>query len=160
MNLYFLRHGKAEEHSAAKADSERHLVAQGLADAGFVASLLKRLALPLDAIYTSPYPRASETAQVVASFLEASAVLSERLELEAGRFGMGSLQKLTRAHRANAHLLLVGHEPDLSETIRLLCGAECEMKTAGIAFISADRVEPGQGVLHWLLTPKLLSTQR
>ena len=159
MHLYFLRHGKAEEHTTGKADSSRHLIERGFADAGLVASLLKSAAIAFDAIYSSPYPRASETALVVAQRLQAEGVYSERMELEAGRFGIGSLQMLTRNHKANAHLLFVGHEPDISQTIQLLCGAECEMKTAGLAYISLDRVEPQRGILHWLLTPKLLQQE-
>lgn len=159
MHLYFLRHGKAEEHTTAKADSSRHLIERGLTDAGLMAGLLKRATIAFDAIYTSPYPRASETARVVAHSLEAEGIYSERMELEAGRFGIDSLQTLTRKHKANAHLLFVGHEPDLSQTIQLLCGAECEMKTAGLAYISLDRVEPQRGILHWLLTPRLIQQE-
>jgi len=159
MNLYFLRHGKAEEHSNAKADRSRHLIERGFADARLIAGFLKNSEITFDAIYTSPYPRASETARVVAQALEAESVFFERPELEAGSFEIDGLQTLTCKHKTNAHLLFVGHEPDLSEVIQLLCGAECDMKTAGLAYISLDRVEPSRGVLHWLLSPKLIQME-
>ena len=156
MQLYFLRHGKAEEHTSEKADRGRHLVTRGADDAERIAGLLKSQAVSFDHIFTSPYPRAHETARIVAETLAVPHLLMERTEMEAGRFGMGSLQKLTTGQKADASLLFVGHEPDLSETIAMLCGAACEMKTASLARISAARVEPHGGVLHWLITPKLL----
>jgi phosphohistidine phosphatase len=156
MQLYFLRHGKAEEHMSGTPDRERHLVVRGADDAECIAGLLRSLAVPFDHIFTSPYPRAQETARIVAETLAVPHLLVERMEMESGRFGMGSLQKLTTGQKANASLLFVGHEPDLSQTIEMLCGAACEMKTASLAHLSADRVEPGGGILHWLVTPKLL----
>ncbi len=156
MHLYFLRHGKAEEHAADRPDHDRHLVERGVADAKIIADLLKMIAVVPDAVYTSPYPRAQETARIVAETLNVPRALSERAELEAGRFNMGGLQKLVSTHKKDAVLLFTGHEPDLSEIIHLLCGAQCEMKTASLACIGADRAEPGHGVLHWLLAPKLL----
>ena len=156
MHLYFLRHGKAEEHAPDLPDRDRHLIARGATDARRVAELLQALGVVPEAVYTSPYPRALETARIVAETLNVSRALTERTELEAGRFNMGGLQKLVSAHKTGAILLFVGHEPDLSQIVGLLCGARCELKTAGLAHIVADRAEPGHGELHWLLTPKLL----
>ena len=157
MHLYFLRHGKAEEYSTSKSDRERHLIQRGRDDAALLADRLKILRVSFTAIFTSPYPRAAETAVIVAEALHLSSRLIESEELASGRFGMGSLQALTSKHGANASLLFVGHEPDLSEAIERLTGGVCEMKTACLAYVEADRAEPGRGVLQWLLPPKLLA---
>ena len=156
MHFYFLRHGKAEEHTTDKPDRERHLVERGASDAEAVARLLKTLGVQPTAIYTSPYPRAAETARIVAETLGCPQLLIQRTELEAGHLSMGSLQKLASGQPSTAVLMIVGHEPDLSDLIQALCGAACEMKTAATAHVTADRVEPKHGVLHWLLPPKLL----
>jgi len=156
MDLYFLRHGKAEEPAADRADHERRLVGRGVADATLLAELLVTAGITFDAVYTSPYPRAAETARIVATSLALTDKLFERPELASGRFGMGGLQTLVSAHRSNSSLLFVGHEPDLSYTIEQLCGAVCEMKTASLACVTTARPEPNQGVLRWLLPPKIL----
>ncbi len=156
MRLYFLRHGKAEEYTGSKPDRERKLVQRGIADASALAARLKSLETRFDAIYASPYPRAFETAEIIAKGLDLSSCLKEAPELASAKFGMGDLQTLCAAHHANAALLFVGHEPDLSEIIERLTGGVCEMKTACLAYVEADRVEPNRGVLQWLLPPKLL----
>ncbi len=157
MHLYFLRHGKAEEYTVSKSDRERRLTQRGVEDAAALAAKLQALNVSFTAIYTSPYPRAAETAAIVAEGLGLSARLKATEELASGHFGMGDLQTLTAGHGANASLLFVGHEPDLSEVVERLTGGVCEMKTACLAYVEADRAEPGRGVLQWLLPPKLLA---
>lgn len=158
MDLYFLRHGKAEERAYGKEDFERRLVERGVADVTLVAQRLKSAAISFDAVYTSPYPRAHETAKIVATTLNLTSHLTVRTEIRSGWFRIGELQALTSAHSSRESILFVGHEPDLSTIIEQLCGARCDMKTSSLACISVARPEPGYGVLQWLLSPRILST--
>lgn len=156
MDLYFLRHGKAEEHRAERADPDRQLVERGSADVKKVAELLRTMGVAFDAIYSSPYLRTTQTAHIIADQLIPSQTVQESPEIQSGHFGMGSLQKLASHHDPDACLLFVGHEPDLSLLIERLCGAVCDMKPGSLACITATRPEPHQGVLRWLLSPKIL----
>ena len=81
--------------------------------------------------------------------------------------------QLLREHLSDAHYMvelpdgarrpmLVGHEPELVEVIRLLCGADVQLPTAALALIELEAPWPlqpsGRGVLRLLVTPKLLAT--
>jgi len=59
-------------------------------------------------------------------------------------------------------LLLVGHEPYLSQLIAVLIGGEkmrMDFKKGGLCCISAESLTFGRcATLEWLLTPKMLRT--
>jgi phosphohistidine phosphatase len=114
-----------------------------------------------DLIYTSPYPRALETAVIVA---EAVGLPSDQFhsvpEMASGHFRMGVLQTLTRKLSPNARVLCVGHEPDLSSVAgQLVGGAQIDLKKGGLIYIETVRLQPGDGVLRWLLSPRHLTKQ-
>ena len=117
MELYFLRHGIAAPRADWQGDdSQRPLTVQGREEVVRMAGFLARLAPALDAIVTSPYLRATETAEIVAQHLnlQDKVVADERLEpgFDAGRLG-----KLLKKFPEAKALLLVGHEPDFTTTI-------------------------------------------
>jgi phosphohistidine phosphatase len=65
MKLCFLRHGEADWPNWDKPDNERPLTERGRRETKRVAKFLERLKLSVDAILTSPLPRASQTAEIV-----------------------------------------------------------------------------------------------
>ena len=67
----------------------------------------------------------------------------------------GDVQALA-AERDLARLMFVGHEPDLSTIVHQLTGGRVKMRTSCCARVAADRVEPGLGILVWLLSPDAL----
>ena len=68
MKLYFFRHGQADWPNWNKPDDERPLTKEGAKEVRKVAKLLLQLKIsPL--ILTSPLPRASQTAEIVADVL-------------------------------------------------------------------------------------------
>src|SRR5438067_11506670 len=69
MNLCFLRHGEADWQNWNKPDDERPLTERGRKEMKRVAKFLQRLKFSADAILTSPLPRASQTAEIVAERL-------------------------------------------------------------------------------------------
>jgi len=73
-------------------------------------------------------------------------------ELSAG-FDRDDAIELLAAHDGDAHVLVVGHEPDFSQTVHDLTGARIDLKKGGIA---AVRVERAQGLLLKLLAPREL----
>jgi phosphohistidine phosphatase len=156
MRLYLLRHGNAEEQQAGHADRDRRLTPEGIAEVEAEAAALRRLRLGLDLILSSPYPRALQTAEIVARALDLTAQLRSDTRLASGcRFG--TFQEIVAEHPEVRRLMLVGHNPDLSLTAtRLLGGTGIELKKGGLIRIDLDRFEPGQGTLRWLVTPALL----
>ena len=156
MDLYFLRHGDAEPASAATPDQARRLTDRGRRETEAVARALHRAGLRPDAIPTSPLSRARETGEILQRVFGISARAEERLT---SGCGLGAIQALM-SERSEQRLLFVGHEPDLSMIVgRLIGSARLHMKKSGFAHVQTERVEPGQGILVWLLTPQLFPAE-
>src|SRR5262249_52836822 len=67
VTLFLLRHAIAEDERPGGTDRDRRLPPRGRTRMRRAAPGLRRLTGELDAIYTSPYPRAAETAAIVAA---------------------------------------------------------------------------------------------
>jgi phosphohistidine phosphatase SixA len=117
-----------------------------------VAAFLARTAPAFDAIVTSPYLRASETADIVARHLDLQDKVVTDARLAPG-FDAGRLAKLAKQFpQANA-LLLVGHEPDFTSTIGELTGGRVLLKKGAMAFVETAERSLKKGVLVWLVQP-------
>jgi phosphohistidine phosphatase len=114
MRLTLLRHGLAEP-SSAEGDYSRQLLPRGREQACQAGLALKDLALPPDQVLSSPAARALQTARCV---MDQLALTPERLQLESRLYLATSdtlLELLDQYGAAKAHLLIVGHNPGLSE---------------------------------------------
>jgi phosphohistidine phosphatase len=122
--LTLMRHGQAEWRSGEAGDFSRALNRRGLAEA---ADVLKRYAdLPLqpDLIITSPAQRALQTAELAARALGLSAhqlLRDEKLYLAEPE---DILQVVRATGPRIAHLMLVGHNPGITEFARQLAPAD------------------------------------
>jgi phosphohistidine phosphatase len=163
VNLYFLRHGIAIAHDDARvqSDSERFLTAKGVKRLRKAAKGLRTLTIPFDAILTSPATRARQTADIVATRLAMESQVEEVSELAPESTVDQAIFSLTRFQGVE-HVLLVGHEPLLTQTIAFLLtagngGLNITLKKAGFCHVEIDRVPPSApGALHFCLTPKQL----
>ncbi|MCJ7751231.1 MAG: phosphohistidine phosphatase SixA [Armatimonadetes bacterium] len=149
MELYFFRHGEAEPASAGGTDDARELTARGRQESRSMAEALLRAGLRPEAIYTSPLVRARQTGQILGEVFGLSPQADERLRCGAT---FGDVQALAAA-RGLARIMFVGHEPDLSTIGHQLTGGRVKMRTSCCARVEADRMEPGLGILVWLLAP-------
>jgi phosphohistidine phosphatase len=153
VELYFFRHGDAEA-AAATGDADRRLTERGRRETLAVALALHRAGLRPEAIISSPLLRARQTAEILQEVFALPAQADRRLSPGCS---LGAIQELA-SHHPLGHSLLVGHEPDLGRIVgQLLGGAHVSMAKSGVARVDADRVEPGTGVLVWLLSPELLA---
>jgi phosphohistidine phosphatase len=161
MNLYLMRHAIAVDAGENGDDQQRVLTERGRKKLERIARNFEKLDLEFDLILTSPYLRARQTAEVVADALEirAKAVLeTENLT------PLGFADKLVdeiNARGALENLLIVGHEPYLSQLIGMLVAGDAslsiEMKKAGLCKLSIERLSYGRCArLEWLLTPAQL----
>ena len=165
MNLYLMRHGIAlpADDPSTGADGERPLSPKGIKRTRKIAKGMRRLGLAFDALLTSPLARARQTADLVAAALSAEALVEEISGLSPESTVEHLLFGLTR-YQDRGDLLLVGHEPLLSNTASHLLGGksarhmlDLEFKKGGLCRIEIDGLpQPGPGKLHWLLTPKQL----
>jgi phosphohistidine phosphatase len=160
--LYLLRHGTAVPHGTPDIpDDERPLTREGEKVVRRVARGLRRLDLDLDRIVTSPLPRALRTAEIVADVLEMADLLEIADPLRAGNHATTIRDWVTA--RTESRLLLVGHNPSLTDLIGLLITGEpgpplCELRTGGVAALSTDG--DGGMRLDWLARPRLFRRLR
>jgi phosphohistidine phosphatase len=150
MDLYFLRHGEADWPNWKDSDDKRPLTDRGKEEMKKVATFLARLKVSLDQIITSPLPRAEQTAAIVAKRLELK--LREDKLLEPG-FGSSELKQLLKKYPGES-VMIVGHEPDFTETISALTGASLKLSKAGLALVNTDAAAM-RGRLLWLFPPKI-----
>ena len=157
MKLYFLRHGIADwpEWDVAR-DHERPLTKDGLKKMKAEAKAIAALYVRPDAVLSSPYTRAYQTADIVAKELG----LEVRVEpLLAPGFDLDRLVEVMRANARAQALLLTGHEPSFSTVItQLIGGGRVLLKKGALARVDilGEVDETLQGELIWLLQPKIL----
>ena len=149
MKLCFLRHGEADWPNWDKPDNERPLTERGRKEMKRVAKFLERLKLSADAILTSPLPRASQTAEIVAKCLGIELKTDPAL---AHGFNVERLRRLLAKDDADC-VMVVGHEPAFSEVIKDLTGGEVKLSKAGVALLEVNR-GCTSGKMLWLFPPK------
>ena len=157
LKLYFLRHGQAENRQDwHRDDSERPLTTEGKKRMKREAAAIWKLGLSLDAIISSPLVRAFQTAEIVAQAVDSSPPLIKDDRLVPG-FGPKELTAILAEYDGAGALMLVGHEPDFSETIsQVTGGGRITVKKGALACIDMEDPSSLQGTLVWLIPPKAL----
>ena len=159
MKVYFLRHGKADRSQWDGDDDARPLTAEGEEAMRREAEALRALGLAPDLIVTSPLARARKTAELAAEGLGLAGrvVVDDRL---APGFDVRRLEQVLAERGPAGEIMVVGHEPDFSETIaELIGGGDVVMKKGGLARVDVAAPVAGGGQLVWLLTPPLLGSR-
>lgn len=157
MTLYVLRHAIAENPRPGQPDSARQLTSRGRAKARRVLSHARKVGVQPEAILTSPYARAAQTAEIAHEELEALSrpICTHGLSPYVSVF---DLWDELRAHVATGDAMVVGHNPQLSSLVTLLIGARDDalwLKKSGLVALDlgAAGTHP-RAELRWLLTPK------
>jgi phosphohistidine phosphatase len=162
MDLYLVRHAVAFDYDPAQwpDDSQRPLTPEGQKRFKRSARGLKALVPDIDLVLSSPWVRAWQTAEILAS--EADWPRPVAVEaLGSGRAPAEVLLALQAYTSYNA-IALVGHEPSLHEFASYLLTADMthaqiEMKKGAVARLEVgEGLRPGAGRLQWLLPPRVL----
>lgn len=157
MKLYFLRHGLAADRETwAGDDFDRPLTDEGKERMAREAATLAKLNLNPDLILTSPLVRAYQTAEIAAQHLNLTDKLATDERLSPG-FGTNELAKILTAYPEAKALMLVGHEPDLSQVIGdLIGGGRVICKKGSLACVELSN-KSLRGELAWLIPPSVLA---
>lgn len=126
--IYLLRHGDAEEGDGD--DDARRLTDKGERQARAAGRALAALGADLDACLTSPKLRAAETARLACEPLGLEPEVAE--ELRGGGFDSLALAA------GRGDVLLVGHEPSLSDEVARLTGGRVKLRKGGIAIVDGS----------------------
>jgi phosphohistidine phosphatase len=162
MNLYIVRHATAVQRGTPgyEDDSQRPLTDAGRKRMKRIVNGLSEFGIELDAIVSSPYVRARDTAMILAKEFD----MKDKVSLSDSLIPPGNFETLISEIREKydvENLALVGHEPMLSSLISWLTTGNTAMKVVlrkgGVAFLSTENLYvDGRAALQWLLTPSLM----
>ncbi len=161
--LYLMRHGLAVEPGTPgfKTDADRALTHKGRRQLRKIAKAMDELDLDLDLILSSPFVRARQTAEIVAGTLKMKKHLTFANALAVGGDPALLLRQLSRMKPLPENLLLVGHEPGLSQLMSILLTGNASMKIdfkkSGLCKLEISKLRLGAcATLVWMLTPSQL----
>ena len=157
MDLLLIRHAKAEARGHGTRDADRALVAEGHEQARRVGAFLLDHHLRPGVVLTSPLRRALETAE---DLCEAAGLGPPELRdwLGGGMNPREALRQLASYEEVTTRVALVGHEPDFSELVEFILGAEggtVRVKKASVILLTVHPPRPG-GILRFNLWPRFL----
>jgi phosphohistidine phosphatase len=163
LNLYLFRHGIAVDRGLPgyEDDSQRPLTPKGAARIHRVAQTIQRLGVKFDLILSSPYARARETAQIVASLYDIKEMLHFSENLAPMSPPEALIGEIHEIYGRTLSILIVGHEPYLSAMAGMLLAgderAAITFRKGGLCKFSIDELRYGRcATLEWLVTPKQL----
>ncbi len=156
MIVYFLRHASAGQSKGDPAkDEKRALDGDGIEQCRYIGHTLAALDTAIDVLISSPLKRATQTASLVGNELgyEGKLVIDTALRPEAK---VEDFRKLLQRNAKHDAIMIVGHNPNLSEFLSLLISgsksdAAAELKKGAVARVE---VKNRAATLEWLLTPK------
>jgi phosphohistidine phosphatase len=151
MHLYLIRHGIAvdREDPNCPPDTERPLTPKGMKRSHSAALGLRALKVKPNAVLTSPWLRAVQTAEI---FCEAIGFPSKKIIRTDALKGTSAPADLLRELQPMKAKIVFcfGHEPHLHLVIGHVLHTSAkitELKKAGLALLELERVSPPQGRL-------------
>jgi len=161
VDLYILRHGKAEPCDCGAKDAERKLTGKGREEITLVAQWMASRGIKFNLIATSPLKRAYETAGIIAASRGVKNRITVWDTLAPGGAIDDICHEISRCEET-ATVLIVGHEPTCSQlTSRIIFGSE----SAGIVMSKGGLVKirnysfqrRPSGELQWLIPVKQMT---
>lgn len=161
MTLYFLRHASAGQPKKGnpEKDAKRALDQDGMEQCRYIGSALAALDITVDALLSSPLKRATQTASLVGNEIGYDGKMQLEAALRPGA-GFEDFRTLLAKYAKCEAIMVVGHNPNLSEFLSLLVSEGQSDSTVDLKKGAVARVETRgkSGTLEWLLTPKSVRT--
>lgn len=155
MEILLIRHSTAEDKRADLEDIKRHLTEKGVKKFQKLMPELKEKLEPLDQdkilLWSSPAARALETAEIVAKELN--------IEINAVHdfIYSGEFEKLSaevQNIKDEMKILVVGHEPTLSEWTKQMTDEDVKIKKGAILNLKVVSRSPLEAELQWVIAPE------
>ena len=155
MNLYLIRHSIAENISIDKKDFDRELTEEGKFVIKKASEAWKNYIGNVDVVLTSPLKRAIQTAEIISTNLQDIQNLIKDNNLGTGSRTADLIDILNSLEYKN--VVVVGHQPDLSQHINNFCGTgsfNLAFPPASLAKIEFDNsIKYGRGRLVYFIPP-------
>jgi phosphohistidine phosphatase len=156
MILFVLRHAEAE--ASAGSDFVRALTPKGVAQARNMGFYCREVDCLPDVVLTSPLVRARQTAELFSQSADIETPIIEP-GLACGMSTESAIDLLSN-HVGSRGIMIVGHEPDLSQFIGDMIGVQgglgISMHKGTLAVISCVALRVGGGSLEALLPQSLV----
>jgi phosphohistidine phosphatase len=161
MDLYIVRHGIAIDREDPKCppDPERYLTEEGIEKTKRVAKAVEALGVTADVLFSSPYVRALQTAEIFASALGYAKQKIRHSDLLLPGADPALFFRELAKDKQSSSILVFGHAPHLDELIAAALGSKhniTSLKKSGVAGLTLKRISPPSAQLLWLATPKIL----
>ncbi|MDB5171704.1 MAG: phosphohistidine phosphatase [Phycisphaerales bacterium] len=163
MKLLVIRHAIAEDRETfaqtGEEDALRPLTKAGRRKMRRVAKGIQQLVPDLTVLATSPYTRAVQTGQIVAS--RYSGLQTVHIPQLTPRKTVQALLQWIQTQPPDATVALVGHEPHLGVFVSWMMTGLQEsfvvLKKGGVCLLEiTGEVKAGRAKLHWLMKPSQL----
>jgi phosphohistidine phosphatase len=155
MNLFLIRHSIAENISIDKKDFDRELTEEGKFVIKKTSEAWKNYIGNIDVVLTSPLRRAIQTAEIISTNLQEKQNLIKDNNLGTGSRTADLIDILNSLEYQN--IVVVGHQPDLSQHINNFCGTgsfNIAFPPAALAKIEFDNsIKYGRGRLIYFIPP-------
>ncbi len=155
-----MRHGIAinRDDPACPPDPDRHLTPNGIARMEAAARGLRVLGVQPGLIFTSPYLRSVQTAEIACAVLGYPVKKLRRSDALLPESKPEELFQELAAIKAE-EVMCFGHAPNLDLVIAAAVGKGdlfTALKKAGLARLEMESLSPPKGLLAWLHGPKTL----
>lgn len=155
MNLYILRHG---ESLTNYPDKVRPLSEEGKRDIEKIGKLLSDKRIIIEKVFTSPYLRAFQSAEIIVRCLNLQLNINETDNLLSEADPKG-LVRFLNENESNS-TLLVTHQPFVGSLVAYLIGCrnlQIEIRKGALLKIESDfPIVEGRGVLKFLVQPDII----
>ena len=140
MEIYIIRHGKAEVDSNTGMDFDRVLKKKGHKQAQWLADWIAERSPKPELVLSSPYARAKETAPPIWEVLGMEAQIDDRLGAERS---LSDYFDVLEDAKGSSCVALVGHNPTCARAVTSLCTGLMAMpgghRTGELAHVRIDR---------------------
>lgn len=119
MRIYLVRHAESVDRIPGMPDSARHLSARGRVSFREMARRFREAGALPTRMFTSPFVRAVQTAEILSEALRYDGEISAAPQLSPG-FDVDGLNFVLDGFPGEREVAFVGHEPDLGEILTRL----------------------------------------
>jgi phosphohistidine phosphatase SixA len=153
MEIILVRHGKAGNAADNMDDAKRPLTPGGRKKLQQTMPSLRLLVKNLDKaqIWSSPLERAVQSAGILAKLFSIPEIKQFDFIAEGNFTG---LTDALESVKASSTIIIVGHEPSLSEWSQQLCGVALPFKKGAAAGLSIGKLNPLESELLWFFQPQ------
>jgi phosphohistidine phosphatase len=153
MRIYLVRHAESVDRVPGMPDDARYLSARGRVSFREMARRFREAGALPTRMFTSPFVRAVQTAEILSETLQYDAEVAVALQLAPG-FDVEGLNVVLDGFPGEREIAFVGHEPDLGDILTRLLSLPRRYAMHKGSIVALDLPDTGNRVradFAWLL---------